>query len=121
MSVHIGGKISFMPDEELKRFMRKLTLKFEKGNTKSLTTYDNLPDEFLNKMMPAIVGFEIKAEKIENVFKLSQNRDKESYLNIISQLNKLGGNSASVASEMIKRKDELFPEGVEWDGSKFDS
>jgi transcriptional regulator len=121
MSVHIGGKISFMPDEELKRLMRKLTLKFEKGNTKSLTIYDNLPDEFLNKMMPAIVGFEIKAEKIENVFKLSQNRDKESYVNIISKLNELGGNSASIASEMIKRKDELFPEGVEWDGSKFDS
>lgn len=121
MSVHIGGKISFMPDEELKSLMRKLTLKFEKGNTKSLTIYDNLPDEFLNKMMPAIVGFEIKAEKIENVFKLSQNRDKESYVNIISKLNELGGNSASIASEMIKRKDELFPEGVEWDGSKFDS
>jgi transcriptional regulator len=72
-------------------------------------------------MMPAIVGFEIKAEKIENVFKLSQNRDEKSYLNIISKLEAKGGNSVVIAAEMKKRKAALFPEGVEWDGSKFDS
>jgi transcriptional regulator len=121
MSVHINGKMNFMSKDELIQFMRKLTLKFENGNTESQTTYDNLPDEFLNKMMPAIVGFEIKAEKIENVFKLSQNRDKKSYLNIISKLEEQGGSSALIAVEMKKRKTELFPPGVEWDGSKFDS
>lgn len=121
MSVHISGQINFMSNDELIEFMRKLTLKFEKGNTQSLTIYDNLPDTFLNKMMPAIAGFEIKAEKIENVFKLSQNRDEKSYLNIISKLEEQGGNSAIIASEMRKRKSQLFPDGVEWDGSKFDS
>jgi transcriptional regulator len=121
MSIHISGKITFMTDEELIAFMRKLTLKFEKGNTHSQTIYDNLPPSFLSKMMPAITGFEIKAEKIDNVFKLSQNRDEKSYLNIISELEKQGGNSALIAMEMKKRKAELFPAGEEWDGSKFDS
>jgi transcriptional regulator len=121
MSVHIGGQINFMSNDELIHFMRKLTLKFEKGNTQSLTFYDNLSDQFLNKMMPAIVGFEIKAEKIENVFKLSQNRDEKSYLNIISKLEEQGGNNALVAVEMRKRKEALFPVGVKWDDSKFDS
>ncbi len=121
MSVHIAGKVNFMTNEELIQFMRKLTLKFEKGNAQSLTFYDNLPAEFLNKMMPAIVGFEIKVEKMENVFKLSQNRDEKSYLNIISKLEEQGGNSALIADEMKKRKSQLFPEGVEWDGTKFDS
>lgn len=121
MSVHIAGQVSFMPNDELIQFMRKLTLKFEKGNTQSLTFYDNLPDDFLRKMMPAIVGFEIKAEKIENVCKLSQNRDEISYNNIISKLEEQGGNSALIAEEMRKRKAVLFPDGVEWDASKFDS
>lgn len=121
MSVHIAGQVDFMTDKELITFMRKLTLKFENGNTQSLTFYDNLPDHFLDKMIPAIVGFEIKAEKLENVFKLSQNRDEKSYLNIISELDKRGGSSALIASEMKKRKDELFPAGIEWDGSNFDS
>ena len=121
MSVHIQGQIIFMTDDELISFMRKMTLKFEKGNTQSLTIYDNLPDNFLNKMMPAIVGFEIKADNIENVFKLSQNRDEKSYLNIISKLEEEGGQSALIATEMRKRKAELFPIGAEWDGSRFDS
>jgi transcriptional regulator len=121
MSVHIGGQVSFMTNEELIQFMRKLTLKMEKGNKQSLTFLDNLPEQYVNKMMPAIVGFEIRAEKMENVFKLSQNRDEKSYLNIISKLEEQGGNSALIAEEMRKRKAELFPDGDEWDASKFDS
>ncbi|MBK7887038.1 MAG: FMN-binding negative transcriptional regulator [Bacteroidetes bacterium] len=121
MSVHISGKVRFMSDEELVQLMRTFTLKFEKGNTQSQTIFDNLPDEYKSKMMPAITGFEIRAEKTDNVFKLSQNRDEQSYLNIISQLEEIGGSSALVAMEMKKRKVELFPPGTEWDGSKFDS
>lgn len=121
MSVHVAGEVNFMPNEALIAFMRKLTLKFEKGNSQSLTFYDNLPESFLAKMMPAIVGFEIKAAHIENVFKLSQNRDEKSYTNIIAKLEQLGGSSALIAEELKKRKAKLFPEGVEWDGSKFDS
>lgn len=121
MSVHISGKMNFMSSEELISFMKKFTLKFEKGNRESPTIYDNLPDSYTGKMMPAIAGFEIKAERIENVFKLSQNRDEKSYLNIIAKLEERGGESAMVAAEMKKRKSELFPPGVEWDASKFDS
>lgn len=121
MSVHIAGQVNFMSNDELIAFMRRLTLKFEKGNTQSSTFYDNLPDQFLSKMMPAIVGFEIKADKIEHVFKLSQNRDEQSYLNIISKLQAIGGSSALIAAELVKRKAALFPEGVAWDGSRFDS
>ncbi len=121
MSVHIAGQMKFMSSDELIRFMRKFTLKFEKGNTESQTILDNLPEKYVSKMMPAIAGFEIKAEKIENVFKLSQNRDEKSYMNIISKLEEQGGNSALIALEMKKRKAGLFPAGVEWDGSKFDS
>jgi transcriptional regulator len=121
MSVQVAGQVNFMTNEQLIEFMRKLTLKFEKGNAQSLTCYDNLPEQYLAKMMPAIVGIEIKADKLENVFKLSQNRDEKSYLNIISKLQEIGGNSALIAKEMIRRKAELFPEGKEWDGTRFDS
>ncbi len=121
MSVHVAGQMQFMTTDGLMAFMRKLTLKFEKGNTASPTFYDNLPDSFLSKMLPAIVGFEIKVERLENVFKLSQNRDEKSYLNIISKLEAQGGQSALIAAEMTKRKQQLFPEGATWDPSKFQS
>lgn len=121
MSVHISGQIEYMSNDELVDFMRRFTLKFERGNKSSRTIYDNLPDSFLSKMMPAIVGFQIKAEKIDNVFKLSQNRDEESYTNIISKLEEQGGDSALIAKEMRKRQLDLFPPGAVWDASRFDS
>ncbi len=121
MSVHVTGQINFMSDDELIKFMQKLTLKFENGNTNSRTIYDNLPPEYLHKMMAAITGFEIKAEKMDNVFKLSQNRDEKSFQHIMEQLEAQGGNSALIAKEMEKRKSALFPPDVAWDGNKFDS
>ena len=121
MSVHVQGSINFMNDEALVAFMRKLTLKFEGGNKESLTFYDNLPDTFLKHMLPSIAGFEIKVDKLENVFKLSQNRDEQSYKNIISKLEALGGNSALIATELKARQAALFPDGTAWDASKFDS
>jgi transcriptional regulator len=119
MSVYAKGKMNFLPDEALIKLMKKLTLQFEENNTASPTIYDNLPKEFLSKMLPAIVAFEIKVDKLENVFKLSQNRDEKSYRNIISKLEQKGGNSLQIANEMKNRLDELFPPGVEWDGSRF--
>ena len=121
MSVHIRGNLRFLPDEGLILLMKKLTLKFEGNNTASPTIYDNLPDSFLQKMLPAIVAFEIKANEIQNVFKLSQNRDEQSYCTIIGKLEerKEKGNSAMIASEMKSRMEQLFPPGVEWDASKF--
>jgi len=108
MSVQIKGEITFMNDNELHPFMRKMTLRFEDKNQASPAIYDNLPDEFLNSMLPAITGFEIRADEINNVFKLSQNRDEQSYQNIIEHLHEKGGNSSLIASEMEKRKEELF-------------
>jgi len=108
MSVHISGPIKFMSAEELLQFMRKFTLKFEKGNKESLTIIDNLPASYVNKMLPAIAGFEIKADKIDNVFKLSQNRDEQSYDNIISELIKREGDARIIGEMMAARKSKVF-------------
>jgi len=109
MSVHLHGNIRFMSNEELVQFMRKFTLKFEGGNEDSPTIYDNLPASYTDKMMPAIVGFELKADTIENVFKLSQNKDEKTYRNIISNLKAQGGNASLVAEEMVNRTNKVFP------------
>lgn len=113
MSAHFEGGVRFMEATELIDFMKKLTLKFEKGNTQSPTIYDNLPEAYLNQMLNGIVGIEIQVEHHDHVFKLSQNRDEQSYSNIISKLETIGGSSNMVAQEMRKRQFELFPKVVE--------
>lgn len=109
MSAHMYGKIRFMSDEELINFMKRFTLKFENGNTQSETIYDNLPSEYLKKYMPAIIGFELKAERMDNSFKLSQNKDLQSFENIINELNKSENYKQKfIAKEMEKRKNKIF-------------
>ncbi len=108
MSVHTKGEIRFLNDDELVNCMRKLTLKYENNDPHSSTVFDNLPDSFLTPMLKAIVGIEIKVTEIDNVFKLSQNHNKETYLNIISKLEVQGGDAQKIAEEMKKRVIELY-------------
>jgi transcriptional regulator len=54
--------------------------------------------------MKAIVAFEIKVQEVDHVFKLSQNRDEESYSNILSQLQKGDSDAKQVATIMKQRK-----------------
>lgn len=113
MSVHIRGIIRFLGDDELEDVLRMTTLHFEGQNEQSPTVFDNLPLEFKQRVMGAIVAFEIEVQEMDTVFKLSQDRDAESYHNIIKKLKKQGEDAQVIAAEMEKRAKELFPEN-EW-------
>ena len=108
MSVHVKGKLHFLDDEGLVDVLRKTTLHFENGNTASATSFENLSEEYTSRLMKAIVAFEVEVESIDNVFKLSQNRDRESYHNIIKHLEEQDADGKAIADEMKKREEELF-------------
>lgn len=108
-SVHVSGRLRFLDEEGLIAVLKKTSLHFENYNTQSPTTFDNLPEDYRNKLLKAIVAFEVAVEKMENVCKLSQNKDEKTYLNIIEQLNDNDAVSRSVAAEMTKRRAQLFP------------
>jgi transcriptional regulator len=119
MSVHVKGTIRFLDDAALEEVLRKTTLHFENQNQQSTTIFDNLPSELRQKLMKAIVAFEIEVKEMDNVFKLSQDRDPKSYENIKAKLREQGKDGEVIAAEMDKRTKEVFPDGKEWDGSKF--
>ncbi len=108
MSVHVQGRIKFLDDGALPDVLRKVTMHFEGHNPDSPTVYDNLSEEFKQKYMKAIVGFEIEITGMDHVFKLSQDRDEASFLNIIRELKSKGGDSDQIALEMESRYAELF-------------
>jgi transcriptional regulator len=109
MSVHAKGKITFGGGEELVAILKRLTLYYENNNQDSTTIYDNLSPEYLAPLMKAIVSFEIEIESIENVFKLSQNRDEKSYDNIAAKLKQQGGDAEKIGAIMEERKAKVFP------------
>jgi transcriptional regulator len=103
ISVHARGKLKWMNEKELITFMQKLTLHFEGGNKNSSTIYDNLPTDYRDKLIRGIDGFEMKVTELDNVYKLSQNRDEKSYDNIVKVLKEKGGESKVVGEIMEKR------------------
>lgn len=108
MSVHAYGTIRFGDTDELRSILQRLTLHYENGNAASTTVFDNLPAEYTERMMKAIVPFEIEVNDLQHVFKLSQDRDKKSYENIIMQLEKQDAAGKYIAGKMRERKSQLF-------------
>ena len=108
MSVHAKGSIRFGNEEDLIAILKRLTLHYENNNTASTTIFDNLPSEYTGPLMKAIVAFEVELTSIENVFKLSQNRDEKSFHNIMDKLNEQGSDGKFIAGEMKKIQQQLF-------------
>jgi transcriptional regulator len=109
ISVHAKGTIRFGDREDLIAILKRLTLHYENNNTASSTVFDNLSSEYTSPLMKAIVAFEVEINSIDNVFKLSQNRNEKSYDNIIAKLKEGDSDAKSIAEIMEKRKSKVFP------------
>ena len=109
MSVHVKGKLRFLDEQALIDVLKKTSLHFENNNHQSPTVYDNLSQDYIGRLIKAIVAFEVEVESIDHVFKLSQNRDKESYGNIIEKLESQDADGVAIAAEMKKRTEQVFP------------
>ncbi len=108
MSVHAKGVLRFGGADDLVAILRRLTLHYENNNSASTTIFDNLPSEYTGKLMKAIIAFEVEIVAIDNVFKLSQNRNEPSFQNIIGKLEEQGDDAKLIAAEMRKRQQQLF-------------
>ena len=108
MSVHAKGIIHFLEEEALENLLRKTSLHFENDNHESPTSYDNIPEAHRRPMLKAIIAFEIEITQLENVFKLSQNRDAKSYENIMKELKNQHESAKDISREMEKRRGNLF-------------
>ena len=108
MSVHAKGTIRFGDRDDLVAILKRLTLHYEKNNTASTTVFDNLSSAYKEPLMKAIVAFEVEVTSIDNVFKLSQNRNEKSFQNIMAKLKEQGSDGQFIADEMKKRQQQLF-------------
>jgi transcriptional regulator len=108
-AVHAKGVLHFLDEQGLRGVLTSLTEKFE-NNPHSPSLVQKMDDEYVRKMMQAIIAFEIEIISIEHVFKLSQNRDEKSYQNIIGHLEGQDADARYIASEMREKGDKLFDE-----------
>jgi transcriptional regulator len=109
ISVHAKGQMKFLGEQALLDVLKRTTNHFE-NNPQSAANFEQLPKEYVTQMARAIVAFEIEVESFDNVFKLSQNRDKESYSKIIEKLEVQDNAGKKIAEEMKSRSRKLFGE-----------
>ncbi len=107
LSVHAQGKIRFLEETELRRILEETTSKYE-NNENSPSLFRHLAHDYISGLIKAIVGFELEVERIENVFKLSQNRDEKSFDTIMEKLNAQDEDGRKIAAEMGRIKASLF-------------
>lgn len=99
MTVHAKGKLKLTDNNETKKIIESITNQYEGNNSEA--SFNKMPHEYIESMSKAIVGFHIEIDSIENVFKLSQNRDEMSRKQIVENLENLKDcNSVMVAREM---------------------
>lgn len=99
MTAHARGTVRHMSENELRALLRDLTNGYEDGPDTG-ANWEDLPEEYIQRMLPAIVGIEVCVTSLEAVFKLSQKHDDTNRRRIIERLRQRGGDSAGVAGEM---------------------
>jgi transcriptional regulator len=85
-SVHVYGKPRLVTEKaETYGILKRLTDRYETTTPYRLET---LPQDFVEKEMRGVAAFQIEVTEIEANYKLSQNRDEESYRSIVAHLEK---------------------------------
>ena len=102
IAVHVHGTIKILEGKELYEHLKKLVDKYEQGSDNPISM-EKMPPEFVQKEIRGIVGFEIKIESIDAKKKLSQNRDKKNYNNIVTKLEERGDAQSKAVSEEMKK------------------
>ena len=107
LTVHAKGKLNFLGEGQLLSILKRTTEKFE-NNPASPSAFEKLPADYVQKLAKAIVAFEIEVIDIDDVFKLSQNRDKQSHENIREKLKQGDADSQQIAELMRSHNNELI-------------
>jgi transcriptional regulator len=102
ITVHARGELRFTDHHALLDILKRTTDHFE-NNPHSPANFDQLPQEYVERLSNAIVAFEIKVEELDNVFKLSQNHSEANRKSIMDHLKQGDEESKRIAAEMAKR------------------
>lgn len=107
-TVHVRGTATLLGNDETVDILTRLTARFEVGQPSPLLVGD-MPHGYVQSLVGAIAGIEIAVTDIYPIFKLSQNRDDESYQNIVRHLRLAADPGANqIADEMVLGRPQLF-------------
>lgn len=106
MMAHIYGELSIHDDVEwLRSAVSELTNSFEGSRPKPWKLAD-APEDYVAGQLRAIVGVELKVNRLEVSFKMSQNKTKEDLDGVIAGLRSDGKTSVADLVESLRPEDK---------------
>ena len=101
-SVHVYGRPRLVIDrEEAYGILKRLVDRYETNGPYKMET---LPQDFVEKEMRGVAAFQIEVTKIEASYKLSQNRDDESYRSIVAHLERREDDMSHEIADAMKQQ-----------------
>jgi transcriptional regulator len=110
IAVHVYGTVKIIEGEALRAALSRLVHNYEQHLPRPVDM-EEITEKRVTAEMRGIVGFEILIEDIQAAYKLSQNRDEQSYHEVIRQLGDGDETAKAVAAEMQERERGLFSSG----------
>lgn len=104
IAIHVYGKCKRIEGERLLQHLDSL-MNYHEQIVDFPQEMKDIPKNIFNKDLKGLYGIEIQIDRIEAAYKLSQNRDDESYQNVIKSLEKINTDHSNfIAIEMKKRR-----------------
>ena len=101
IAVHVYGTIEILDEEAVLASLHKLVDKYE-ANSKNPISIDNLSKKTM-RQIKGIVGFQIKIDKIQAAYKLSQGREHD-HPRIMAELKEQKTSGAQEIAKHIKNR-----------------
>ena len=101
IAVHVYGTIKILDEEAVLASLHKLVDKYE-ANSKDPISIDKLSKKTM-RQIKGIVGFQIKIDKIQAAYKLSQGREHD-HATIVQELKKTNNSAAEEIANVMKSK-----------------
>lgn len=101
MAVYAYGNCELLPEESKKELLSNLVEFHEKDYFEG--TFNELPQSYMERMLPQLTAFRFRISRIEHRFKLSQEKPEGDRQRIIEQLKSTGNtHDAEIAEAMLK-------------------
>jgi transcriptional regulator len=106
MVVHASGPMRVIDDPVwLHGLLERLSDRYESGRTEPWRLSD-APEDFIAKLLPAIVGIEIPIAKLVGKWKVSQNQPRANREGVVKGLQEVGGDNAVIMAQALLRENE---------------
>lgn len=109
LAVHARGSISFFHDRDRLHEIVRTSTRFQEMHSEHPWAIEDAPLEYIDKMLNAIVGFQIVVADLEGAWKFSQNKNEADLRGVIEGLEERG--DTAVASLVRDRGGAQAPKG----------